>query len=157
MKKLLLTMLLVACNTIMMFAQQTTDAGSYNFLRGVEEVLNYNYSDALKYLNKDIEENPTNGYAYAYIASAYYNTDKYGEALTAAQKALKYLPKDANTYRALAYNTRGSVYLELKDTVQALADFTSQIEADPEMDESYSTRGNIYVMMGEYDLAIADF
>lgn len=41
---------------------------SYNYLRGVEAIQLQNNTEALEYLNKEIEENPKNGYAYSWIA-----------------------------------------------------------------------------------------
>lgn len=41
---------------------------SYNYLRGVEAAQNDKTEEALDYFNKDIQENPKNGYAFSWIA-----------------------------------------------------------------------------------------
>ena len=66
---------------------------TYNYTRGVEAIQQENYKEALEYLNKEIEENPKNGYAYAWIAAIRENYQEYGRAITALDLALKYLPK----------------------------------------------------------------
>ena len=41
---------------------------SYNYLRGVEAVQSEKIEEALEYFNKDIQENPKNGYSFSWIA-----------------------------------------------------------------------------------------
>ena len=41
---------------------------SYNYMRGVEAVQNEKTEEALEFFNKDIQENPKNGYSYSWIA-----------------------------------------------------------------------------------------
>lgn len=67
---------------------------SYNYLRGVEAVQNGNNEEALEYLNKEISENPKNGYAYSWIAMIREQQDEYGRALSAANLSIKHLPKE---------------------------------------------------------------
>lgn len=60
---------------------------SYNYTRGVEAIQQENYKEALDYLNKEIEENPKNGYAYAWIAAIREHHDEYGRAITSLDMA----------------------------------------------------------------------
>ena len=55
----------------------------------------------------------------------------YGLALTAADMAIKYLPK--KEYMIFAYSTRAGVYLHLGDTLKAMADYTTAIKVKPEL------------------------
>ena len=41
---------------------------SYNYQRGVEAIQQENSEEALEYLNKEIKDNPKNGYAFSWIA-----------------------------------------------------------------------------------------
>ena len=41
---------------------------SYNYQRGVEAIQKENTEEALEYLNKEVSDNPKNGYAYSWIA-----------------------------------------------------------------------------------------
>ena len=53
---------------------------SYNSQRGVEALQNKNYSEALDYLNRDLNENPKNGYSYSWIALMRLEKKEYGKA-----------------------------------------------------------------------------
>lgn len=48
--------------------------------RGVEAIQQEKFKEALDYLNKEIEENPKNGYAHAWIASVRSHFEEYGRA-----------------------------------------------------------------------------
>lgn len=75
------------------FAQNVKRPDSYNYTRGVEAVQSNNFEEALEYLNKELEENPNNGYALVWIAYVHGNQEEYGRALTAVDKAFKNIPK----------------------------------------------------------------
>lgn len=129
---------------------------SYNYQRGVEAVQKENTEEAIEYLNKEISDNPQNGYAYSWIALVRCHKEEYGRALTAADLALKNLPRKDKEYICFAYETRAKVYCELQDTIKALADYTSAIKANPEED-AYEKRAQIYYEQKKYDLADADY
>ena len=95
---------------------------TYNYNRGVEELRNENYDDALIYFNKEIEDNPKNGYAFTWIAMIRHTQEEYGRALTSVDLALKNLPKKDSEFIAVTYNIRAGVYLALEDTIKALND-----------------------------------
>ena len=71
---------------------------SYNYQRGVEAIQKENSEEALEYLNKEIKDNPKNGYAFSWIAMVRCHQEEYGRALTAADLALKNLPKKDKEY-----------------------------------------------------------
>ena len=93
---------------------------SYNYQRGLEAVQNEKTEEALEYFNKDVKENPKNGYSYSWIAMLRNHTEEYGRALTAADLAIKYLPKKDVEYVIFAYSTRADVYLNLEDTIKGV-------------------------------------
>ena len=66
---------------------------TYNYNRGLEEMSNGNQEEALDYFNKELGENPKNGYALSCVAMIRYSHEEYGKALTAVDLALKNLPK----------------------------------------------------------------
>ena len=78
---------------------------SYNYQRGLEAVQNEKTEEALEYFNKDVKEDPKNGYSYSWIAMLRNHTEEYGKALTAADLAIKYLPKKDVEYVIFAYTT----------------------------------------------------
>ena len=108
---------------------------TYNYNRGLEELRNENYDDALIYLNKEVANDPKNGYAYSWIAMIRHTQEEYGRALTSADLALKNLPKKDSEFIAATYNIRAGVYLALEDTIKALNDYASAIKACPTDDK----------------------
>ena len=130
---------------------------SYNYQRGVEALQNKNYSEALDYLNRDLNENPKNGYSYSWIAMLRLEKKEYGKALTAANQALKYLPKKDTEYVLFGLTTRAKVYLALGDTIKAMDDYTTAIRTDPKNTNLRDDRAQIYYEQKKYDLAYAEF
>lgn len=51
------------------FAQNVKRPATHNYNRGEEAIQNNNAEEALEYLNKELDNNPNNGYALAWIAS----------------------------------------------------------------------------------------
>ncbi len=140
---------------INMLAQNRPE--SYNYQRGLEAIQNEKTEEALEYFNKDLKENPKNGYSYSWIAMLRNHTEEYGRALTAADLAIKYLPKKDDEYVIFAYTTRADVYLHLADTVKAIEDYTTAIKVNPEQTSIYEKRGQIYYELGKFDLSNADY
>ena len=138
-------------------AQNVKRPESYNYRRGVEAYQNQQYKDALEYLNKELEENPKNGYAFSWIASIRELHEDYGRALTATNQALKYLPKKDVEYVVFAYSIRAKVYLALEDTIKALDDFSQLIRLQPKETRGYESRAQVYYEMEKYDLSDADY
>ena len=130
---------------------------SYNYQRGVEAIQKENTEEALEYLNKEIEDNPKNGYAFSWIAMLRCHQEEYGRAITAADLALKHLPKKDKEYVYFAYETRARIYCEVEDTIKALADYSAAIKIDPDKDDAYEKRAQIYYEQKKYDLADADY
>ena len=138
-------------------AQNVKRPESYNYLRGVEAYNNENYNEAFDYFNKDIQENPKNGYSYLQIATLRIKTDEYGKALTAVNMAIKYLPSKDIEYMAFARVTRAFVYLNLEDTASAINDYSAAIKLNPNDEDLYERRAQIYYEQGKYDIADADY
>ena len=151
-KFLIIVLLLI---NITSYAQKRPE--SYNYQRGVEAVHNENYSEALDYLNRELTENPKNGYAFSWIAKVRFEMKEYGKALTAADKAIKYLPKKDSEYLIFGLTTRAEVYLILKDTIKAVEDYSTAIRIAPNNTSLLDDRAQIYFEQKRYDLADADF
>lgn len=138
-------------------AQKVKRPDSYNYTRGVEAIQNNNVEEALKYLNKEVKEYPGNGYAFAWIALVQNHLEEYGQALTAANVAIKKIPSKDKEYMSFAYSTRATIYLNLEDTIRAIKDYSQAISFTPEEPEIYSKRAQIYYEQGKYNLADADY
>lgn len=148
--------ILVLCSSVML-ADNIKRPDSYNYSRGVEAINNNNAEEALDYLNKEINEHPDNGYAFAWIALVRNYNEEFGRALTAANVAVKKIPSKDKEYKAFAYGTRAQVYLNLEDTIQALTDYSQAINIVPDDDRFYNQRAQVYYEQGKYDLADKDY
>lgn len=148
--------ILVLCSSVML-ADNIKRPDSYNYRRGVEAINNNNAEEALDYLNKEINEHPDNGYAFAWIALVRNYNEEFGRALTAANVAVKKIPSKDKEYKAFAYGTRAQVYLNLEDTIQALKDYSQAINIVPDDDRFYNQRAQVYYEQGKYDLADKDY
>lgn len=129
----------------------------YEFLRGVQAYQEGNSQEALYWLNKEVSEHTDNGYAFIYISVLRYRNKEYGKALSAINNALKSLPKKDKKYTAIAYSTRGGIYLNMKDTVSALNDYDMAINIDPENHQHYDRRARVYYEQKRYDEALEQF
>ena len=132
MKKLLALLLLSVALSANAQDKKNNRPTSYNYMRGVESVQNEKTEEALEFFNKDIQENPKNGYSYSWIAMLRAHGEEYGRALTAADMAIKLLPKKDAEYVIFAYSTRADVYLNLEDTVKAISDLSTAIKIKPD-------------------------
>lgn len=148
--------ILVLCSSVML-ADNIKRPDSYNYSRGVEAINNNNAEEALDYLNKEINEHPDNGYAFAWIALVRNYNEEFGRALTAANVAVKKIPSKDKEYKAFAYGNRAQVYLNLEDTIQALKDYSQAINIVPDDDRFYNQRAQVYYEQGKYDLADKDY
>lgn len=148
--------ILVLCSSAT-FADNIKRPDSYNYSRGVEAINNNNAEEALDYLNKEINEHPDNGYAFAWIALVRNYNEEFGRALTAANIAVKKIPSKDKEYKAFAYGTRAKVYLNLEDTIQALKDYSQAINVMPDDDRLYNQRAQVYYEQEKYDLADKDY
>lgn len=155
MRQLILS-ILVLCSSVML-ADNIKRPDSYNYSRGVEAINNNNAEEALDYLNKEINEHPDNGYAFAWIALVRNYNEEFGRALTAANIAVKKIPSKDKEYKAFAYGTRAKVYLNLEDTIQALKDYSQAINVMPDDDRLYNQRAQVYYEQEKYDLADKDY
>lgn len=148
--------ILVLCSSVML-ADNIKRPDSYNYSRGVEAINNNNAEEALDYLNKEINDHPDNGYAFAWIALVRNYNEEFGRALTAANIAVKKIPSKDKEYKAFAYGTRAKVYLNLEDTIQALKDYSQAINVMPDDDRLYNQRAQVYYEQEKYDLADKDY
>ena len=139
------------------FAQKIKRPDSYNYTRGVEAVQNNNAEEAIEYLNKELEDNPDNGYALVWIATVRNYQEEYGRALTAVDLAIKKIPKKDKEYRAFAYMVRAATHIALEENEKALSDMASAAKETPEDIDVYGRRADLYYYMEKYDLAEKDY
>lgn len=102
--------------------------------------------------SKAISPGTATASSYQGRALAYYNLQRYDEAIIDFTRALKLTPDDP-----LLYNLRGFAYTEQKSYQKAIADFTKAIQLDPKNAVYYANRGYAYVQQNDQNHALRDF
>lgn len=149
--------LLAALFCTLLCNAEVKEPDTYNYRRGVETIREGDAEKGIDLLNREIQEHPKNGYAYLWIGAARGRRAEYGKAMTAINYALKYLPKKDKSNVAWAYKLRALTYLNLEDTVAALADYSQAIKIAPDVLDYYEERADIYFEQKQYDLGNADY
>ena len=140
------------------FAKQPQEPSSYNYMRGKELINNREYSDGIEMLQKEVADNPKNGYAYMWLVCAYLAQDEIGNMLQSADKALEHLPKKEAYGRAYIYSRMGVAYgFYLNDTMQALRYYDQAIRLEPKNAQWYNDRARYNGYLDRNADAIADF
>ena len=137
------------------FAQKALE--SYNIERGMEAMSNGDYAEATEYFQAELDENPDNGYAYTLLAVIHYESGELGQALSAANAAIKNLPRRDKNNRSLAYLYRAYIHEALEEYPEALEDYAAAIRLEPDGSSCYDGRGDLYYKLEEYDLSDSDY
>ena len=151
-KSILLVLSALVSISLTAFAQPQGNQ-SYNFTRAIEEANKGNNADALDYLQKEISDNPNNGYAHMSIAILQADAENYKEAMSSINMAIRKLPKKDKEYTGRAYASRAHLYAIAGDTVSALADFTQAIRINPDDEDVQEAYGQMLYELKRYDEA----
>lgn len=146
----IVTILLTSCSA----SAKDNFRGSYNMNRAYEEASKGNNTEAIEFLNKEVKENPKNGYAYLGMATIYFEQNQYDEVFDALSKAYKNLPKKDKTSLTAYHLLKGKTLLATTDTISALSELALAEKLVPESyPDIFETRGQVYYEQGKYDLA----
>lgn len=122
--------------------------------------LGEDYQGALEALQKAVECNPDDAWAYGSMGVVYFDLREYEKAIGAFTKAidLRQARRDesADTKRFGPYVDRGDAYAALEMYEQALADYDKSVEFGPFRSYTYKRRGLAHFRLGNYDNALAD-
>ena len=121
-----IVILLMACKN-----GNTEQANCYNCQRGQEAMSEEKYDEALTYLEKELTENPKNGYAWKLKQFIYFNMDIKGESITSGEKALKYLPRKDKEAMAMVHNKLGETYYYMNNLEKAKEELLKAIKCSP--------------------------
>ena len=126
----------------------------YNlFYKGQNALESGNYSASIKYYDEFIKKNPDIAVAYYNRGIAYYQLQKYEEAVSDLTHAIIIDPD-----YALAYHNRAIAYYQLQRYYDAISNFTKSISVDnPYIVEAYNKRGFVYGILKKYDKALLDY
>lgn len=110
-----------------------------------------NSPETLIFATMDIRRNPDNAAAYTYRGIAYYNGNRYDDAIVDYTKALELAPSAEGYYnRALCYEKKG-------DLAHALKDYDKGVALDSSFLPNIYNRGLIHLKQGKEKAAIDDF
>ena len=154
MKKLIVLILSIIA-IIPAFAK--TQKESYNMQRAMDEAVNGSPYTAIEYFNKELADNPKNGYALLGLSIMQGAIDDYAECFEAVTNALQYLPQKDKGSMARAYTIRGKAYTALGDTIKGLEDYTLAINFDPKCEHAYEDRGEALYRLENYDESDKDY
>lgn len=132
------------------YAQPQSVMKSYNFSRALEEAKKGNNTDAMDFLNKEVSENPNNGYAYFTMAIIQADADDYSNAMISINMALKKLPKKDKEFVGRAYASRGQLYAVAGDTIKALADYELALKTNPEDTDVLEDQAQLFYELKRY-------
>ena len=119
-KSLVLGLLLVA-GMLQSVAWAGSTQDSYYIKRALEAIQSKDYETASYFLGQEVQENPTNGYAYAYLAALCDMMPGYnGPMFMFAKKAMPLLPKNEKYLKGSMDALQAQVYYAAGDTARAL-------------------------------------
>ena len=139
------------------WGQNISRPDSYNYSRGVEAVEKEDFNEALEYLSRELNENPKNGYAYAWLSVIRNHNEEYGRAISALDMALKYIPSKDKQYQVFCYFSKSRIYKKLKQYYKALNYINRAIKIQPNFTDLYESRAQLYFEQEQYDLADEDY
>ena len=141
-------------DTLIKEAATPKEKAGYYLQRGQILLRNEDRESALREYTQAIEVDPSNNDAYKARAFVYRLMKKYDLAL--ADEGI--LIKIASTAKEKAehHQRRGSLLQDIGNIEDALKDYTTAIELDPNNSFAYSGRLRIYSKLGKHNLALAD-
>ena len=118
MKQLHIALLLLLSGVAVWAGNNNT---SYNIQRALEAAQQRDYETSLSFLQQELQENPTNGDAHAYIAAVCDMLPDYKSVtFHYAKTSLPLLPKDEGFLKASMEGMLSDIYYEAGDTLCAL-------------------------------------
>ena len=122
------TLLLIAMSILLaampsVVNAQKNEESDYNLRKAYELLENKEEAEALKYINKQIEEYPKSANAYGMRARLLFEQKKYGAALADINKAIKFWTKGINIKQHSLYWWRAIIYSYMEMIDKSLKDF----------------------------------
>lgn len=142
------------CTTTWLQAGSTMD--SYNIKRALEAAQQQDWETSLRFLSQEINENPTNGYAHAYIAAVCDLMTGYNYyVFPYAKKALKYLPKSDRYMNSEMESYLADLYLLGTDTARAIEHLEKAISYNYNAPKFFTSLAGIREQQKEYEKVVA--
>jgi len=110
------------------------------------------HTESLSFLNRAIELNPDNAFAFNSRGYVYDELKQYERAIPDLDRAIALDPNSA-----VAYYNRGIAYNGLQQYERAIADYDRAIALDPNDSAAYTNRGIAYLWLYKMQQAYADY
>jgi len=120
--------------------------------KGIASLEAFKSEEAIRFLTRSIEKNPTNPEAYYYRGMARRELGLIDDSIQDYNSVLKLDPKHA---RALI--GRGSAFISKREWDHGIADYTTAIKFAPKDFQPLHLRGSAYYQIGDYSKAVDDF
>lgn len=148
--KKILTIAIALLITATMFAK---DDKSYHFQRAEEEYRQENYDKALLFLQEGLEKDAKDGYCWAMMAEIYSwrAYGRYGEALAAAEQALKLLPKKDTEWRCFIQIIQAEVYFKIGDYHSSIDAYKQALTIQPKNKNAIAELADVYRVIKDYE------
>ncbi len=154
--RIITLMLATLIGAAAVMAKEVKRPESYNYKRGLECIKQNDLEQASDYLNKELSENPKNGYALLQLAAISNDKHDYGKALTQVNDAMALIPKKDAQYVSQSLLYRGFIYENLERNDDALADYAKAAQTWPGKDvQPYVRMGQLLTSLKRYGEADA--
>ena len=151
MRKSLVFGLVLAAGTLLSVAWAGSTPDSYYIKRALEAIQSKDFETASYFLGQEVQENPTNGYAYAYLAALCDMMPGYnGPMFMFTKKAMPLLPKNEKYLKGSMDAIQAQVYYEAGDTVRALELWERAASYEPNKGRFLGHVAEVYADMDDY-------
>ena len=116
---------------------------------------NSDYFEGLRITNSILESKPNDKEALKLSYELYYYLEEFEKALEYTNKSIEIDPLYGFSNRYIA--RADLLYSEFNKKEEALSDFNTAVELEPENDEVYYQRASFYEQEEEWELALADY
>ena len=122
---------------------------SYYMKRALEAAQSGDSETAIQFLSKELDENPTNGYAHMWVAILCTRNNSVGWAFQYARSAIKYLPKKEYEGRSDMNILLSEIYLDAKDTARAITYMEQAQKEMPKAEHPYRVLVRLNTQRGD--------
>ena len=143
--------LVLAAGMLQSVAWAGSTVDRYYIKRAMEAIQQRDFETGAYFLGQEIQENPTNGYAYAYLAGLCEMMSGYNGAMFIfAKKALPLLPKSEKSLKAGMEALQAEIFMQAGDTTEAMACWDRALTYDPASMKQYSNKASALQSLKDY-------
>lgn len=139
-------------------AKKEFNRPTYPFIDiAIEYISEGDYYKAGEYLDKQLKEDPKNGYVFLVRGLMDFQNDELGDALKNFDMASKYIPSKDKEYQSMITGHKGKIYETLGDSIKALQFYNEGVKLTPDDVDPYERRADYYYRTKNYPMAEKDY